>query len=200
LRPFFATNELRTRSLSPSHESEGRVPSPGACIEDCQFIAAKHPFRRGSVLCVSTPPIWKPGNGSRHLPLKAGCPHPALASNWRLRRVGARGLHFRHPVILSAPGPVSRSVRALCALRGSTLHRCSTTKDTNDTNPIHATLARPPGPRPGGPTDDSPARERWVPSTHAHPAPAGATEPLPARPPTCSRVTSARKLPGTRTG
>ena len=35
------------------------------------------------------------------------------------------------------------------------------------------------GPRPGGPTDDSPARKRWVPSPHAQPAPAGATEPLP---------------------
>ena len=29
------------------------------------------------------------------------------------------------------------------------------------------------GPRPGGPSDDSPARERWVPSLHQHPAPAG---------------------------
>jgi hypothetical protein len=29
------------------------------------------------------------------------------------------------------------------------------------------------GPRPGGPSDDSPARERWVPSHHQHPAPAG---------------------------
>jgi hypothetical protein len=54
--PFFAvfaaTNELRPRSLSPSHIAEGRVPSPGACTEDRQFIAAKHPFRRGSILRV----------------------------------------------------------------------------------------------------------------------------------------------------
>ena len=50
---FASTNELSTRSLRTSHGSEGRVPSPGACIEDGQFIAAKHPFRRGSVLCVS---------------------------------------------------------------------------------------------------------------------------------------------------
>jgi hypothetical protein len=41
-----------------SHGSVGRVPSPGACIEGCsraadrQFIAAKHHFRRGSVLRV----------------------------------------------------------------------------------------------------------------------------------------------------
>jgi hypothetical protein len=34
------------------------------------------------------------------------------------------------------------------------------------------------GPRPGGPTDDSPARQRWVPSHLAQPAPGGATEPL----------------------
>ena len=33
------------------------------------------------------------------------------------------------------------------------------------------------GTRPGGPPDDSPARERWVPSPQQHPAPAGATEP-----------------------
>ena len=39
--------------MSPSHGAAGRVPSPGACIEDRQFIAAKHPFRRGSVLCVT---------------------------------------------------------------------------------------------------------------------------------------------------
>jgi hypothetical protein len=51
--PFASTNELRPRSLSPSHIAEGRVPSPGACNEDRQFIAAIHPFRRGSVLCVS---------------------------------------------------------------------------------------------------------------------------------------------------
>ena len=53
----FATNELSTRSLRTSHGSEGRVPSPGACIEDGQFIAAKHPFRRGSVLRVSFAPF-----------------------------------------------------------------------------------------------------------------------------------------------
>jgi hypothetical protein len=35
LRVFAPTNELSTRSLSPSHGAEGRVPSPGACIEDC---------------------------------------------------------------------------------------------------------------------------------------------------------------------
>ena len=38
--------------MSPSHIAEGRVPSPGACIEDRQSIAAKNPFRRGSVLRV----------------------------------------------------------------------------------------------------------------------------------------------------
>ncbi len=32
------------------------------------------------------------------------------------------------------------------------------------------------GPRPGGPSDDSPARERWVPSPHDHAAPARATD------------------------
>jgi hypothetical protein len=52
LRVFASTNELRTGSLIPSHIAEGRVPSPGACTEDRQFIAAKHPFRRGSVLRV----------------------------------------------------------------------------------------------------------------------------------------------------
>jgi hypothetical protein len=35
------------------------------------------------------------------------------------------------------------------------------------------------GPRPGGPTDDSPARERWVPSPHEHPTPAGRQIPFP---------------------
>ena len=39
------------------------------------------------------------------------------------------------------------------------------------------------GNRPGGPTDDSPARERWVPSAHAQPDPAGATETLRPWPP-----------------
>jgi hypothetical protein len=48
----------RLRSQNTSAEAGGRVPSPGACIEDYsraanrQFIAAKHPFRRGSVLRV----------------------------------------------------------------------------------------------------------------------------------------------------
>jgi hypothetical protein len=51
--PFASTNALRTRSLSPSQGSEGRVPSPGACIEDRHFIAAQHPFHRGSVVCMS---------------------------------------------------------------------------------------------------------------------------------------------------
>ncbi len=49
-RVFASTNELSTRSLRTSHGSAGRVPSPGACIEGRQFIAAKQPFRRGSVL------------------------------------------------------------------------------------------------------------------------------------------------------
>jgi hypothetical protein len=50
---------LRPRSLIGSNGAVGRVPSPGACIEDRrravdrQFIAAKHPFRRGSRLRVS---------------------------------------------------------------------------------------------------------------------------------------------------
>jgi hypothetical protein len=38
-------------------EAEGRVPSPGACIEDRQFIAAKHPFSKGSVLRANSPGI-----------------------------------------------------------------------------------------------------------------------------------------------
>jgi hypothetical protein len=51
-----AVNQLRTHSLSPSHGSVGRVPSPGACTEDTQraadrkFIVAKHPLCRWSVL------------------------------------------------------------------------------------------------------------------------------------------------------
>jgi hypothetical protein len=62
LRVFASTNELRTGSLSRSHAAVGRVPSPGACIEDRrraedrQFIAAKHPLSRGSVLRVSPLP------------------------------------------------------------------------------------------------------------------------------------------------
>ncbi len=76
LRSIAATNELRTGSLIPSHITEGRVPSPGASIADRQFIAAKHPFRRGSVLrvrqesavkdrSIGGAPWTPPGEGTR---------------------------------------------------------------------------------------------------------------------------------------
>ncbi len=51
-----ASKPPRDPFVSPSHEAVGRVPSPVACTEDCrraadrQFVAAKHPFHRGSVL------------------------------------------------------------------------------------------------------------------------------------------------------
>ncbi len=47
-------------------------------------------------------------------------------------------------------------------------------------SPTHCpTLRSSRGPRPGGPSDDSPARERWVPSPHEHPAAAGRQNPFP---------------------
>ncbi len=78
----------RSRSLSPSHGSVGRVPSSGACIEDFsraadrQFIAAKHPFRRGSVLRAKPTPNRPNANGVMS-------PSPGLAE--------ARGLPWVTP-------------------------------------------------------------------------------------------------------
>jgi hypothetical protein len=66
--------------------------------------------------------------------------------------------------------------RAPCALRGSTLRRCSTTKDTNDTKP------NPPNPRPSRGS-----------------RPGGATDLHPVRPPTFGRFSRTQR-PGTRSG
>ncbi len=81
LRVFASTNELSTCSLRPSRKIAGRVPSPGVCIEDRrravdrQFIAAKHPFRRGSVLRVSPHPLHPKAQAQVHpLPLCARTP------------------------------------------------------------------------------------------------------------------------------
>jgi hypothetical protein len=52
-------------SSSPLPQAAGRVPSPGACIEDCrrapdrQFNAAKHPFGEGVPLCTRTPFLYR---------------------------------------------------------------------------------------------------------------------------------------------
>jgi hypothetical protein len=66
------TSPPRSRSMagvatssSPLPQAAARVPSPGACIEDCrrapdrQFIAGKHPFGEGSALCARTPFLYR---------------------------------------------------------------------------------------------------------------------------------------------
>jgi hypothetical protein len=114
--------------------------------------------------------------GAGTSPLKAGCPHPALASNCRLRRVGSRSLHIRHPVRAQARLPLCSC--PLCASWFNPpplfAHEGHQRHESDPRNP-GPTL----GPRPGGPTDDSPALERWVPSHHQHPASAGRQNPFP---------------------
>jgi hypothetical protein len=72
------------------------------------------------------------------------------------------------PIALSSPS----SFRGLCALRGSPPPLFD-----HEEHQRHESEPRNPGPsrgfRPGGPSENSPARERWVPPPHEHPVPAG---------------------------
>ncbi len=94
LRASAPTNELRTRSLSPSHIAEGRVPSPGACIEDREFTAAKHPFRRGSVLRVNLSPF---SNAWSRLREAHACPRPGGPKDDSPRRQPWDPARIEHP-------------------------------------------------------------------------------------------------------
>jgi len=84
----------------------------------------------------------------------------------------------RIAVVADPPRFPNRPVLAMfvsCPLCGSWFnpsplfnHEVHQRHETKPRNPVPIR-----GPRPGGPSDGSPARERWVPSPHRNPAPAG---------------------------